>query len=134
LTLLTAFHLADAKKSGVKESVFKALEPVSPADRAKGGGGGHRFLGKKVEWFRTYKEFFMCVLPLLPPFRAELTVQHGMNRPSLVTGLHFQRSKLALIGSRGVEIMDLETMRFVPSSPPSSASPAYLPSARTAEP
>ena len=34
-------------------------------------------------------------------------------RPSLVTGLHFQRSKLALIGSRGVEIMDLESMRCV---------------------
>jgi len=27
--------------------------------------------------------------------------------------LHFQRSKLALIGSRGVEIMDLESMRCV---------------------
>ncbi|GAA5941175.1 hypothetical protein JCM10213_007445 [Rhodosporidiobolus nylandii] len=83
-----------AKKSGVKESVFKALEPVSQADRARGGGGaGHRFLGLgsgRPEWFRTYKEFFM---------------------PSLVTGLHFQRSKLALIGSRGVEIMDLESMR-----------------------
>lgn len=37
-------------------------------------------------------------------------------RPSLVTGLHFQRSKLALIGSRGVEIMDLESMRHVHSS------------------
>ncbi|GAA5909349.1 hypothetical protein JCM6882_000959 [Rhodosporidiobolus microsporus] len=83
-----------AKKSGVKESVFKALEPVSQAERARGGGGGgHRFLGLgggRPEWFRTYKEFFM---------------------PSLVTGLHFQRSKLALIGSRGVEIMDLESMR-----------------------
>ncbi|GAA6044243.1 hypothetical protein JCM8097_002194 [Rhodosporidiobolus ruineniae] len=83
-----------AKKSGVKESVFKALEPVSPSERARGGGGGgHRGflgLGSRPEWFRTYKEFFM---------------------PSLVTGLHFQRSKLALIGSRGVEIMDLESMR-----------------------
>ncbi|GAA5999985.1 uncharacterized protein JCM10292_003567 [Rhodotorula paludigena] len=83
-----------AKKSGVKESVFKALEPVSQAERTRtGGGAGHRFLGLgggRPEWFRTYKEFFM---------------------PSLVTGLHFQRSKLALIGSRGVEIMDLESMR-----------------------
>ncbi|GAA5841736.1 hypothetical protein JCM11251_007070 [Rhodosporidiobolus azoricus] len=93
-----------AKKSGVKESVFKALEPVSQAERARsGGGGGHRFLGLgsgRPEWFRTYKEFFM---------------------PSLVTGLHFQRSKLALIGSRGVEIMDLETMRTmtVPDFPSS---------------
>ncbi|GAA5849156.1 hypothetical protein JCM9279_005806 [Rhodotorula babjevae] len=93
-----------AKKSGVKESVFKALEPVSNAERARGGGGGgHRFLGLgggRPEWFRTYKEFFM---------------------PSLVTGLHFQRSKLALIGSRGVEIMDLESMRTmtVPDFPPS---------------
>ncbi|BGP36192.1 Rho guanine nucleotide exchange factor [Rhodotorula kratochvilovae] len=93
-----------AKKSGVKESVFKALEPVSQAERARAGAGaGHRFLGlgnARPEWFRTYKEFFM---------------------PSLVTGLHFQRSKLALIGSRGVEIMDLESMRTmtVPDFPPS---------------
>ncbi|GAA5885505.1 hypothetical protein JCM16303_002232 [Sporobolomyces ruberrimus] len=82
-----------AKKSGVKESVFKALEPVSQNDRAKGGSGGHRFLGfgtGRPEWFRVHKEFFM---------------------PSLVTSLQFQRSKLALIGSRGVEIMDLESMR-----------------------
>ncbi|GAA5899116.1 uncharacterized protein JCM6883_005114 [Sporobolomyces salmoneus] len=82
-----------AKKSGVKESVFKALEPVSQNDRAKGGSSGHRFLGfgtGRPEWFRVHKEFFM---------------------PSLVTSLQFQRSKLALIGSRGVEIMDLESMR-----------------------
>lgn len=39
---------------------------------------------------------------LLPPI---------YDRPSLVTSLQFQRSKLALIGSRGVEIMDLESMR-----------------------
>ncbi|GAA6062754.1 hypothetical protein JCM10212_005550 [Sporobolomyces blumeae] len=82
-----------AKKSGVKESVFKALEPVSQNDRAKGGSGGHRFLGfgtGRPEWFRVHKEFFM---------------------PSLVTSIQFQKSKLALIGSRGVEIMDLESMR-----------------------
>ncbi|GAA6024340.1 hypothetical protein JCM11491_000383 [Sporobolomyces phaffii] len=82
-----------AKKSGVKESVFKALEPVSQNDRAKAGSSGHRFLGfgtQRPEWFRVHKEFFM---------------------PSLVTSLQFQRSKLALIGSRGVEIMDLESMR-----------------------
>lgn len=35
------------------------------------------------------------------------------DRPSLVTGLYFQRSKLALIGSRGIEIMDLDSMRSV---------------------
>ncbi|GAA6008068.1 hypothetical protein JCM10207_007016 [Rhodosporidiobolus poonsookiae] len=90
------------KKSGVKESVFKALEPVNHAEKGARGGGGHRFLGlgsSRPEWFRTYKEFFM---------------------PSLVTGLYFQRSKLALIGSRGVEIMDLESMRTmtVPDFPP----------------
>ncbi|BGP21292.1 Rho guanine nucleotide exchange factor [Rhodotorula toruloides] len=91
-----------AKKSGVKESVFKALEPVGQDERKRPGGGG-RFLGLgsgRPEWFRTYKEFFM---------------------PSLVTGLYFQRSKLALIGSRGIEIMDLDSMRTmtVPDFPAS---------------
>ena len=60
---LTRFfvRLSDAKKSGVKESVFKALEPVSQNDRAKGGTGGHRFLSftKSESWFRVHKEFFM---------------------------------------------------------------------------
>ncbi|GAA5923419.1 uncharacterized protein JCM15063_003641 [Sporobolomyces koalae] len=82
-----------AKKSGVKESVFKALEPVNQNDRTKGASGGHRFLGfgsGRPEWFRVHKEFFV---------------------PSLVTSLQFQRSKLALIGTRGVEIIDLESMR-----------------------
>ncbi|GAA5854952.1 hypothetical protein JCM8547_002320 [Rhodosporidiobolus lusitaniae] len=107
-----------AKKSGVKESVFKALEPVSQAERARGGGGGgHRFLGLgggRPEWFRTYKEFFM---------------------PSLVTGLHFQRSKLALIGSRGVEIMDLESMRTmtVPDFPSSRGDRALASLAKRCE-
>lgn len=61
---LTPATPTDAKKSGVKESVFKALEPVSQADRSK-GGGGHRFLnfGKNSpDWFRAHKEFFMPTL------------------------------------------------------------------------
>jgi hypothetical protein len=58
---MTSFYLSDAKKSGVKESVFKALEPVGQTDRSKGGGSGHRFLGfgKTDSWFRVHKEFFM---------------------------------------------------------------------------
>lgn len=71
---LTLHTHTDAKKSGVKESVFKALEPVSNAERARGGGGGgHRFLGLgggRPEWFRTYKEFFMCVALPLPRSRS----------------------------------------------------------------
>lgn len=96
----------DAKKSGVKESVFKALEPVSPSERRTGSSNksnnahGSNWLTKmgqsnKPEMFRNYKDFFI---------------------PSLVTGLQFHRSKLALIGSRGVEIMDLDNMRSVLSS------------------
>lgn len=53
----------DAKKSGVKESVFKALEPVTHNDRAK--PGNHRFLGfgkASPDWFRAHKEFFMPTL------------------------------------------------------------------------
>lgn len=105
----------DAKKSGVKESVFKALEPVGQDERKRPGGGG-RFLGLgsgRPEWFRTYKEFFMCVpLRRRRPSGSRLIAVYR-NRPSLVTGLYFQRSKLALIGSRGIEIMDLDSMRSV---------------------
>ncbi|ORY90211.1 CNH domain-domain-containing protein [Leucosporidium creatinivorum] len=92
-----------AKKSGVKESVFKALEPVSQSDRSAKGGGAHRFLGftkSSPDWFRAHKEFFM---------------------PTLVTSIQFHRSKLALVGPRGVEIMDLDSMRTmtVPDFPSS---------------
>ncbi|KAM0793630.1 hypothetical protein ACM66B_001062 [Microbotryomycetes sp. NB124-2] len=90
-----------AKRSGVKESVFKALEPISPIEKAK-TGAAHRFLGfgkSSTEWFRAHKEFFM---------------------PTQVTSLQFHRSKLALVGPRGVEIMDLDSMRTmtVPDFPP----------------
>lgn len=54
-------RLLDVKKSGVKESVFKALEPVGNERRT--GASQHRFLGLKLnnseaQWFRAYKEFF----------------------------------------------------------------------------
>ncbi|KAK4698467.1 RHO1 GDP-GTP exchange protein 1/2, partial [Phenoliferia sp. Uapishka_3] len=74
------------KKSGVKESVFKALEPVSTTDRTK-AAGKHGFLGmgasKNPEWFRTYK----------------------------VYSFRFLRSKLAIVCAKGVEIMNLESLR-----------------------
>ena len=94
--------VADAKKSGVKESVFKALEPVRQSERQRGpGAGSHGWLRlrpDKPEFFRNYKEFFI---------------------PTMVTSLQFHRSKLALVGSRGVEIMDLDDMRTmtVPAFP-----------------
>ncbi|KAK4055074.1 Rho guanine nucleotide exchange factor [Microbotryomycetes sp. JL201] len=90
--------IKDAKRSGVKESVFKALEPVSPTDKAK-TGAAHRFLGfgkSSTDWFRAHKEFFM---------------------PTQVTCLQFHRSKLALVGPKGVEIMDLDSMRFSSDAP-----------------
>lgn len=46
-----------AKKSGLKESVFNVLEPVSSSEKNRSGGGS-RFLGfgaKTQESFRTYK-------------------------------------------------------------------------------
>ncbi|SGZ29448.1 BQ5605_C056g12663 [Microbotryum silenes-dioicae] len=82
-----------AKKGGVKESIFKALEPVNHSHKGGGGGAGHKlfsFGSSKTESFKSYKDFFI---------------------PALVSGLQFHRSKLALIGSRGVEIMDLEDMK-----------------------
>lgn len=84
---LICCHLTDAKKSGVKESVFKALEPVTQNDRSK-TGPGHRFLGfgkSSPDWFRAHKEFFMPTLvsragrgnwrfSLLQQYNVELTV------------------------------------------------------------
>ncbi|SCZ90108.1 BZ3500_MvSof-1268-A1-R1_Chr1-3g01781 [Microbotryum saponariae] len=92
-----------AKKGGVKESIFKALEPVNHSHKGGGGGAGHKlfsFGSSKTESFKSYKDFFI---------------------PALVSGLQFHRSKLALIGSRGVEIMDLEDMKTmtVPAFPSS---------------
>lgn len=79
------------KKSGVKESVFNALEPVSLADRTRAGTGS-RFLGlrSKPESFRTYKDFFI---------------------PSSSYSIQFLRSKLAIICARGIEIMNLDSLR-----------------------
>ncbi|KAI5480823.1 Rho guanyl-nucleotide exchange factor [Pseudohyphozyma bogoriensis] len=80
------------KRGGVKESVFKALEPVSAADRAS--AAGHRFRpfggNKQPEWFRTYKDFFL---------------------PTMVNSVQFLKSKLAIVRVKGVEIMNLETLR-----------------------
>lgn len=60
---------------------------------------------------------FLTILGMLERWLTRV-VRVETPRPSLVTGLHFQRSKLALIGSRGVEIMDLESMRSVSLSLP----------------
>ncbi|SCV68292.1 BQ2448_413 [Microbotryum intermedium] len=92
-----------AKKGGVKESIFKALEPVNHSTKGGGGGASHKlfsFGSSKTESFKSYKDFFI---------------------PAFVSGLQFHRSKLALIGSRGVEIMDLEDMKTmtVPAFPSS---------------
>ncbi|KAM0753197.1 hypothetical protein T439DRAFT_378904 [Meredithblackwellia eburnea MCA 4105] len=81
------------KKSGVKESVFKALEPVSIAERNR-AAGKHGLFGigssKNPEWFRTYKDFFL---------------------PSFVYSFRFIKSKLAIVCAKGVEIMNLDTLR-----------------------
>lgn len=57
-------------------------------------GAPHRFLGLKLnndaQWFRNYKEFFF---------------------PSSVSSIEFLRNKLAIVGSKGVEIMDIESLR-----------------------
>ncbi|WVQ82680.1 hypothetical protein IAT38_004812 [Cryptococcus sp. DSM 104549] len=74
------------------QSVFKVLEPV--LNRNMDDTARQRrpfgFLGKTSEWFRPYKVFYL---------------------PAEVYALHFLKQKLAIVCSRGFEIMDLTDIR-----------------------
>ncbi len=58
----------------------------------------YRSCRNRPEWFRTYKDFFL---------------------PSSVATIQYLRSTLAIVSSKGVEIMDLESLRTmsVPTFP-----------------
>nr|XP_019015157.1 uncharacterized protein I206_01245 [Kwoniella pini CBS 10737]OCF53938.1 hypothetical protein I206_01245 [Kwoniella pini CBS 10737] len=78
-------------KKDTTTSTFKILEPVlnrsaeDPRQRRPFG-----FLGKGSEWFRPYKMFYL---------------------PAEVYGLHFLKHKMAIVCSKGFEIMDLADLK-----------------------
>lgn len=84
------------KKKGVQDSIFHVVEPVIDKinERAKapvGLGSRLGFRSPKSEWFRNYREFFL---------------------PSESFDLIFLKAKIAILCSRGFEIMDLMEYGF----------------------
>ncbi|OXG26963.1 hypothetical protein C359_04993 [Cryptococcus neoformans Bt120] len=74
------------------QTVFKILEPVlnkntEDTTRQRRPFG---FLGKTSEWFRPYKMFYL---------------------PAEVYGVHFLKHKMAIVCSKGFEIMDLTDLK-----------------------
>ena len=78
------------KRKGM-DSVFKVLEPIMmKGDAAERERQQRRpfgnILGQRAEWFRLYKDFFI---------------------PTEAISVHFLKHKLAVVCSKGFEIMDL---------------------------
>ncbi|KAL7421168.1 Rho guanine nucleotide exchange factor [Cryptotrichosporon argae] len=73
-----------------QETVFRILEPIANAPTEQRRGIGAILGGSKNEWFRLFKDFFI---------------------PTEALRIHFLKSKLAIVCSKGFEIMDLTTMR-----------------------
>ncbi|KIR27861.1 hypothetical protein I309_03181 [Cryptococcus deuterogattii LA55] len=74
------------------QTVFKILEPVlnkNTEDTAR-QRRPFGFLGKTSEWFRPYKMFYL---------------------PAEVYGVHFLKHKMAIVCSKGFEIMDLTDLK-----------------------
>lgn len=71
--------------------MFRVLEPVlsrGAEERRRGALGG--LLGQRSEWFRLYKEFFI---------------------PTEAVNVHFLKAKIAIVCSKGFEIMGLDDLR-----------------------
>jgi hypothetical protein len=71
------------------DSLFRVLEPIlgrngEDANRQRRPFGN--LLGQRAEWFRLYKDFFI---------------------PTEALNVHFLKHKLAVVCTRGFEIMDL---------------------------
>ncbi|KAF9517876.1 hypothetical protein BS47DRAFT_1429505 [Hydnum rufescens UP504] len=82
------------KKKGL-DSVFRVLEPVTGkvTEKAKTPTFSRNLFGpKQPEWFRVYKEFFL---------------------PSDSFDLYFLKAKVAILCSKGFEIMDLTDFKSV---------------------
>ncbi|KAJ4489046.1 CNH domain-containing protein [Lentinula lateritia] len=88
------------KKKGL-DSIFRVLEPVSEKikERAKppSGFGSRLFVRSlKSEWFKIYRDFFL---------------------PSESYDVIFLKARIAILCSKGFEIMDLNEHVSIPSSP-----------------
>ncbi|KAF8517935.1 Dbl-like domain-containing protein [Hysterangium stoloniferum] len=83
------------KKKGL-ESIFHAMEPVlgKIAEKAKAPGtfGRSLFGSQRSDWFRPYREFFL---------------------PSEAFDLVFLKGKIAVLCTKGFEIMDLNDLKSV---------------------
>ncbi|WVR06073.1 hypothetical protein IAU60_003101 [Kwoniella sp. DSM 27419] len=79
-------------KKETAQSVFRILEPVlnRSAEDSRQRRGAFNFLGKGSDWFRPYKMFYL---------------------PAEVYGLHFLKHKMAIVCSKGFEIMDLTDLK-----------------------
>lgn len=76
------------KRKGM-DSLFRVLEPVlgrNAEDQSRQRRPFGNLLGQRTEWFRLYKDFFI---------------------PTEALGVHFLKHKLAVVCSKGFEIMDL---------------------------
>ncbi|OCF37676.1 hypothetical protein I316_00803 [Kwoniella heveanensis BCC8398] len=79
-------------KRETTQSVFKIMEPVlnRSMEDTRQRRGFPNFLGKGTDWFRPYKMFYL---------------------PAEVYGLHFLKHKMAIVCSKGFEIMDLTDLK-----------------------
>lgn len=71
------------------DSLFRVLEPIlgrNTEDVSRQRRPFGNLLGQRTEWFRLYKDFFI---------------------PTEALGVHFLKHKLAVVCSKGFEIMDL---------------------------
>ena len=91
----TTWFVIDIRSSSQLESSFYVLEPVIEKinERSKPVPAISRFgfRSAKSDWFREYREFFI---------------------PSEASDIVFLRSKIAILHTKGFEIMDL--MEYVP--------------------
>ncbi|KAJ7065285.1 CNH domain-containing protein [Mycena amicta] len=83
------------KKKGL-DSIFRVLEPVSDKInervKAPAGLGSRLFRSTKSEWFRIYRDFFL---------------------PSESFDLYFLKARIAILCTKGFEIMDLNDFKSV---------------------
>ncbi|WVF70262.1 hypothetical protein IAT40_005051 [Kwoniella sp. CBS 6097] len=79
-------------KRETTQSVFRIMEPVlnRSTEDTRQRRGFPNFLGKGSDWFRPYKMFYL---------------------PAEVYGLHFLKHKMAIVCSKGFEIMDLTDLK-----------------------
>jgi hypothetical protein len=88
------------------DSVFRVLEPVveriTEKAKAPGGFGRFTFGNTRSEWFRIFR-----VSLLLHSLTAMLNTQQDFFLPSEAFDLYFLKAKIAILCTKGFEVMDL---------------------------